>query len=152
MGMSDYKKARELIRESEEDTDFEGPRSEELVQKAERALGLEFPPTYRRFLREFGAGDVGGEEFYGIINDQWEKSSVPDAIWCTLTARRKLGLPADLVVVGDTGDGEFYCLQILPDGTDGPIVTFGPERKVGDKVASDFGKFFRERVEEVVED
>ncbi len=37
------------------------------------------------YLKTFGAGNFGAQEIYGIINADFENSSVPDAIWYTLT-------------------------------------------------------------------
>ena len=64
-----------------------GPRPEELVAAAERALGLEFPPGYREFVLDLGAGDVGGEEFFGVVDDGFEDSAIPDGVWLTLRER-----------------------------------------------------------------
>jgi len=153
MGMSAYKKARSIIEDVEEDADVAGPKAEALVSKAEQLLHLRFPPTYRRFLRELGAVEICGEELYGIVKSDFHNSGVPDAIWCTLAARRKLNLPADLVVIGDTGTGEFYCLQIMPDGSEGPVLTLDPRNPASrQEVASDFGTYFLERIEDFEDD
>jgi hypothetical protein len=53
----------------DDDADVVGERPEALVDPAEQTLGLRFPPSYRAFVRELGAGDAGGEEFYGVIDD-----------------------------------------------------------------------------------
>lgn len=153
MGMSDYRKAKALIHDNEEDADFVGPRSEELVRKAEETLQVLFPRSYRQFLLDFGAGEIAGEEFYGIVEDDFVDSSVPDAIWSTLRLRKKIGLAHDLVVIGDSGAGEFYCLEIEPDGREGRVVTIDPanvsQRK---KEAKNFGVFFLDRIEEVADE
>jgi len=86
MSMEKYLSAVRLINNSGEG-DFAGPKPDALIEKAEGALNLKFPPTYRRFLKEFGCGDVGGEEFYGIISDEFENSTIPNGIWLTLTER-----------------------------------------------------------------
>ena len=41
----------------------------------------------------------------------FENSSVPDAIWYTLTERRETNLPSNLLVIYDTGSDEFFCLD-----------------------------------------
>ena len=61
-------------------------------------LGLEFPPSYRRFVLDFGAGSFGASEVYGVIDSNFENSSVPDAVWCTLDVR-EFDLTLDLVVL-----------------------------------------------------
>jgi hypothetical protein len=64
-----------------------------LVLKAESALGLKFPPTYRKFLLEYGCGNIFGMEFYGVVDDNFINSSIPDAIWITLNERKTSNLP-----------------------------------------------------------
>ena len=75
--MSDYERAAALIAESKDDADFAGPRPAELIQAAEEALGVQFPPTYRRFVSEYGAGNIGSTEIYGVIDFDFEASSIP---------------------------------------------------------------------------
>ncbi|MDV2884706.1 SMI1/KNR4 family protein [Alkalihalophilus pseudofirmus] len=48
---------------------------------------------------------------YGIFNNEFENSSVPDAIWFTLTERRESDLPANLLVIYDSGSDELFCLD-----------------------------------------
>jgi hypothetical protein len=111
MALADYEIAAALIRSHPDLADFAGPRDEELVRAAEEALGVRFPPSYRRFLREYGAGSFGGQEIYGVIDADFESSGVPDAVWNTLGLRHDGDIPPDLVVVYATGDGERLCVQ-----------------------------------------
>ena len=151
MSMSDLEQAFQLIGR---DGNFHGPKPEALIVHAEQVLGLTFPPTYRQFLSRFGCGSVPSYEFYGLIDDDFENSSVPDAIWLTLDERRTSQLPESLVLVSDTGDGGYYAIDVsqkAPSG-DSPIVEWWPglptsasgNRRI---VASDFGVFLLERVQ-----
>jgi hypothetical protein len=104
--------------------DFDGPKDEDLIVAAEQALGLTFPHDYRRFLAEFGAGSFGGTEIYGVIDADFVNSSVPDAIWNTLTLRED-GLPPNVVAFHATGDGEELCL-VCDSPAGGPVIVFVP--------------------------
>jgi hypothetical protein len=135
--MSDYEQAVALLRENDDEADFVGPRSAELIQRAEVALGLRFPPTYRRFLSEYGAGNIGGTEIYGVIDDDFETSSVPDAIWLNLTHPRE-----GLFVFYAVGEGTEFCLDTSRTAPDGemPVVAVAPGDEGGrEEVAQDFG-------------
>ncbi len=90
--MNELEQAIRLIDQNAASADFEGPKSEELVRLAEGALGLTLPPTYREFVRRQGCGDIAGEEFYGVIKDDFENSTVPNGIWLTLNERRTANL------------------------------------------------------------
>ncbi|TMF89808.1 MAG: SMI1/KNR4 family protein [Chloroflexi bacterium] len=72
MAMKDMDAALQLVARNDRQADFVGKRSTEMVADAESALGVRFPPTYRKFLTELGAGDIAGEEFYTIpAADTW---------------------------------------------------------------------------------
>ncbi len=154
MSMNDLERALALVAAHPEEASFVGERSEILVRAAEKALGLKLPPTYRRFVAALGAGSFGAAEIYGVIDIDFEKSSVPDAVWATLRAREDHDLPADLVVVGQEDD-TVLCLQIKPAAAEGPVLEINagedPDR-VGTHVrADDFGAYLLSRIEEELE-
>lgn len=60
MSDADFQQALRIVDENPGRAAFVGGRDEMLVAEAERALGVEFPPSYRRFLEELGAGSFGG--------------------------------------------------------------------------------------------
>jgi SMI1-KNR4 cell-wall len=156
MSMSDSQKAFELI-DNLAGADFHGPKPESLILKAEAALGLTLPPTYRAFLSRYGCGSVSGFECYGIIDGDFENSGVPDAIWMTLRQRRSSGQPASLVLVSETGDGGFYAIDLDQKDREGesPIVEWWPQLQgaTGNRrmVARDFGAFLLEQVQSAAE-
>jgi hypothetical protein len=150
MSMKNYERANELIDEAG-DGDFEGPKPESLVKLAEAALGLQFPPTYRRFLLERGCGDIGGFEVYGLINENFENSSVPDGIWLTLN-ERQAGLYPAFVLIGDSGDGGYYAIDTTKTDSskECPVVLLTSDGGV-EPIAKDFGKYFLDAVKEALE-
>jgi antitoxin YobK len=152
MGVSEYERAKGLREANRGRSRFVGPRSNELVHLAESTLSFQFPPTYRRFLLELGAGNFGPAEFYGIIDDDFENSSVPDGVWFTLSERRERRLSSDLMVIGDTGTGSLYCLETRRDGSEGAVVVVDPggDPLAREIVAIDFGVFFLNRINEVL--
>jgi len=126
-----------------------------LVVAAETALGVSFPPTYRWFIEELGAGSVGGRELYGAIDENFVDSSIPDGIWLTLDERERFRFPKHLVIVGDTGMGEHYVLDTSrpdPDGECPVAVWVTGQSQEADEievVAPDFGSFFWQPLREV---
>jgi hypothetical protein len=149
--MENFKKAAEIIRRNPSKSFFAGAKSLSLLEKMEEVIGYPFPPTYRAFLAEFGAGNFGAMEFFGVIDEDVEDSSVPDGVWYTLTERREVHLPEYLFVVGETGTGELYCLRLEKSYTeDAPVIIVNPgadpAHQEGELVASDFGSFLLDRV------
>lgn len=147
MSVKAYQKAMEIIRTNEEMADFIGGRSNDLIKLAVEELDINFNGIYLDFLQTLGAGSFGSQEIYGIINDDFENSSVPDAIWYTLTERKEINLPNNLLVIYDTGGDELFCLDFnrLDEHEEPKIVSFVPginlDKQKYVKIANDFGDF-----------
>lgn len=149
MSMADLQEAMRIVAANPGRGFFAGPRDAELVAAAERALGGRFPPTYREFVIRLGAGNFGGFEIYGVINDEFEVSSVPNGVWLTLNERRESDLPDEFAIVGSTGDGDYYCVDVR-NGEESPVSVYQPglppDQQRGELAAQDFGKFLLEGV------
>jgi hypothetical protein len=156
MSLEEYRSGRHLIDAHADEADFEGERPEELVERAEATLGRALPPSYRAFVRELGAGDIGGQEFYGIIHGDFENSGIPDAIWLTLRHRDSSNLPEPMILVAETGDGSYYALDTTRSDAAGeaPVVVWTPGASTPEddheQVATSFGSFFADAIARAV--
>lgn len=152
MSVETYQKAKQIIHDNEDLADFIGGRSNELIKLAEEKLGVKFTGLYLDYLQTFGVGNFGAQEIYGIINDKFENSSVPDAIWYTLTERKEINLPNNLLVIYDTGSDELFCLDFnqLDEKGEPKVVSFVPgidlESQSYEVIANDFGDFLLDLV------
>lgn len=152
MSVETYQKAKQIIQTNEDIADFIGERTNELIKLAEEKLGVKFTGLYLDYLQTFGAGNFGSQEIYGIINDNFENSSVPDAIWYTLTERKEINLPNNLLIIYDTGSDELYCLDFnqLDEKGEPKVVSFVPgielESQRYEIIANDFGDFLLDLV------
>lgn len=152
MGMKELEAALRLIAERPELSDFAGPRPERLVDAAETTLGLRLPPTYRHFVQTLGAGGFGAEEIYGIVDDNFTDSTIPNGIWLTLKHRKTSHLPDSMVMIYSDGTGSYFALDTNKRNEDGesPVMVWQPgASRPGDKleiVAPDFGSFFLARL------
>lgn len=155
MSMADLEAAFRII--DENGGDFEGSKPEFLIEAAEGALGLSFPPTYRRFLLEYGCGDIAGVEIYGVIKSDFVNSSVPDAIWLTLRQRDEGQLSTSGIVVYSNGDGSYAVLNANDRSSDDecPVVEWTPgadgDLKSAPRLADDFGAFLFQTVSDAIE-
>lgn len=143
---SAYEEAVAIMRRFPEKMHFAGPRPAALIEKAQKALGLTFPPDFRRFVTDFGAGNFGAFEVYGVTTDNFSSASVPNGIWVTLSERSQSGLPNNFVVIGDDGGGGLYCLSCAsPDDLSCPVFLYFPESPSGtsspEPIARDFGSY-----------
>jgi hypothetical protein len=143
VAMEDLDQALALIAEYGDEGTFAGPAVDATVERAEHLLGLVFPPTYRRFLQRLGAGDIWGEEFYGIVDDDLEDPLVPNAVGLALAERKQGSLPDHLLPVYDLGDGTIFGLDFSTSADDeAPVVSWHANPRAGTEAeASDFGTF-----------
>jgi hypothetical protein len=152
MGMTELSTALRLIADHPALVHLVGPRPEELVAWAEQALNVRFPPTYRTFLRQLGADAFGSVKVYGVCDDDWEDSGIPDMVWLTLTNRRAGWLPERFIHIADDGMGGMIVLDLGDPGPEGePRVKVWETRfDPGDDLevlASDFGTYLLAEVE-----
>ena len=109
--MTTLKDIEDFVATNQEICDAGRPVTDELIEKAERYLDVRFPDDYRAFLKRWGTLSIGPLEFYGICNEDFVNTSVPDAIWYTQRKRQQLGLPKELVILYDNNGVEYYCLD-----------------------------------------
>jgi|SRR5690606_2376577 SMI1 / KNR4 family. len=155
MSQESLMKAFELL-ESDELYDslfFSGEKSLDIVEKAEKTLGLRFPKDYRDFVLGLGAGSVGSSEIYGVINDDFINSSVPDAVWSTLKAR-EAGLPKNLIKIGSHELGS-PCIKVTDDMNQSVVIAyyvgFPEEAQTYEVLAESFGDYFLGKIREEIE-
>ncbi len=159
MSMKDLQEAFDLFEKNKQIGCFSGPKQDQSILLAEEVLGILFPKTYKNFLKLFGSGGLGPVEIYGLTRDyqkDFQSGCVPNAIWLTLDERKDDYLPKHFIIISDTGDGYWYCLDASQKNADGeyPVVIWGlhmPE-KDKEKVAEDFGEFLLEQTKNALED
>jgi hypothetical protein len=113
--MAEYEEGLALLQEHLAESTFES-QAPERVERAERALGVQFPPTYRRFLHELGAGGIGAFDSYGVVDDDLDDVRPPGAVGYTLMLRREGRIADDIVVIYGLGQGSDLRIGDKPSG------------------------------------
>lgn len=151
MSLHDYQAAKLLIEKA--GGDFDGPKPETLIGAAEQALELKFAPSYRRFLLELGCGNLKGLEIYGVINENFDRSCVPNGIWLTLHERLNLGLSTRYVLIGDDGDSGYYAIDTFMSNLSGenPVVKLAVDGRQSEQIADSFGSYLLEAVKAAID-
>ncbi|ANE45448.1 hypothetical protein SY83_02925 [Paenibacillus swuensis] len=164
MSSISYEKAIKLLTyfEKREDLWAIGPCSLELIEAAQKALGLSISGCYLEFVLEYGALSFGSEEISGIVNDDFKltddftNSFQTDAVSQTLDLR-KTGLPHHLFMIYNTTWGEIFCLDysnIDAFSKEPTVVTyylgFDHEAQNYEIIARNFGDFLLDRVTEAI--
>lgn len=145
----------ELIRENEDITNHGNGCDTETLEAAEHAVGLTFPPSYRRLVEEFGTWDVPPKEFLGVYQTPARGDALLGSVEQTLSARGEVGLPSDLLVVMVDDVWGYVVLDASRPDQDGeyPVLAWNPglpDRDGMEKVADDFGSFALEECRRAV--
>ena len=127
-----------------------GPASDASIDAAEEALGCEFPPSYRQFLRRFGAITIPTHLglVHSFVGVDAKSEGYQGVVERTLGARTDNRLSSHLVVVGMGADfKEWFCLDLDDRGDDGelPIVLFDArDNALDQKFYDSFGQMLEE--------
>jgi antitoxin YobK len=152
MTIEHYISARKLLLEGDHELDIDKPlpARPELIRKAEQALGVIFPPSYRQFLTDFGSGGFGSLEVYGILGADFKNSGIPDGIWYTLKKRQdhNVELARKYVIIEHGGDGTCVAIDTSRRDIDGecPLVRIGLDGEPVEPVSDSFGSWLLDEV------
>jgi hypothetical protein len=116
------------------------------IDAAEAALGVAFPPSYRRLIEEFGTWDIAGEEFLGVYQVLAMGKNLLGSVEETLDAQSQYGMPSYLIVVMFDGMGGLVVLDSSQVDGEGeyPVLAWNPgaaDRDSMEKLGDDFGSF-----------
>ncbi len=119
------------------DPEYFGPVPEGDIEAAEREMGLTrpLPPTYRTFLRHFGAAICNKHDIAGLSDTRHDGPKFPywdnvidssEALWNTPS--RGLGVDRHLIYLTSNGGGIYYYLDTSATDADGEcsVVVLGP--------------------------
>ena len=127
------------------DADCDLSPTDERIEETEGALGIKLPPSYLWFVRNYGGGQIYGEEIYSIYPVLSEQS-VGDIAYQSRWAREKKLVKADAVVVCSNDFGEIFYLdpsEATPDGEYPVVVKAG---KIEKRYADSYADFLFKRI------
>lgn len=135
-----------LVRENEGIANHADGCTPAMIERAERELGLTFPPSYLLLLKEFGTWELGAKEFPGIYQTSARGDALLGTVAYTLDDRVGLGLPDHFMVVMHDDVWDVVVLDTSqPDkNKEFPVYAWNPgvlEGGLMEKVADDFGSF-----------
>jgi hypothetical protein len=84
--------------------------SEDWIFSAEQSLGVSLPDEYKWFLRQFGGGEICGEEIYSIYGLPFEEAVGGDVVYQNTIANDNL--VDGKVVLSNTDFGEEFYFKI----------------------------------------
>jgi antitoxin YobK len=82
--------------------------SEEWIIKAEERLGFVLPNSYKRWLRNYGGGEINGEEIYSIYEQDFDTVVGGDIVYVYELNKKNNNYSDEKVVICETDDAVFY--------------------------------------------
>jgi len=149
--MDEKERIRQLI-ESSDATDFapfgQGT-SQAWIDRAESRLGFKLPPSYVWWAKNFGGGEIDGEEVFSIYPTEDVEASGDLAHMRDVKLKNKTAQPNQLFITATQVDEAFF-FKLDEPGVDGEFPVYvwdsinGEERKYAD----DFLGFLERRITE----
>jgi hypothetical protein len=106
--MSNLEELFELLQSRKDKIEFYGPKNETLVASLEKALSVDFPPSYRQFLLNFGGAFFYGNAISGIWNNNPLLPNEGSTFGDTICYKKDYGMPGYLIVIQPDEDAPHY--------------------------------------------
>ncbi|MFF4035193.1 SMI1/KNR4 family protein [Streptomyces sviceus] len=145
-GIEASRQVIELVRANEETASPGQGCSHDTIARAERELGLTFPPSYRLLIEEFGTWGAPPTEFLGVYQTERAGDVLLGSVTETLDARSEVGMPPELMVVLLDDVWLYAVLDTSQPDEDGeyPVFAWNPGVLDGglmERIADSFGEF-----------
>ena len=147
MNTNNYQHAANLIANHPDIASFgdlESGISDEWIQKAEERLSVKFPPSYTWWLKNYGGGEIYGDEIYSIYQMDFDEVVGGDVVYMNELNRKK-GLCTTnqlSILVTDQGDSFYLDLSEVNEQGESPVYNrFGNKR-----YAKDFLEFLEKQI------
>jgi hypothetical protein len=141
--MDQYDRIQQLIIENSDIAEFatfgDGV-SEEWIRRAESALGFKLPMSYKWWLRNYGGGDIGGEEIFSVYGEEFDTVVGGDIVFMY---RQQHENAAGFVPICHSDiDGVFSFDRSAGEGAEWPVISQG----TGKVYANTFLEFLEKRI------
>ncbi|MFI2857644.1 SMI1/KNR4 family protein [Paenibacillus sp. JSM ZJ436] len=146
--MNKYDEIQKLIaeaRDSVEFADYGEGISEEWIIKAEERLGFSLPDSYKWWLRNYGGGEIYGEEIFSIYEQDFDTVVGGDVVYNYELNMKNKNYSKEKVVICEANDDVFYFdLSKRKDENELAIYSLNDNKKY----ANDFIDFLKKRMAE----
>ena len=146
--MNKYDEIRKIIAESENFVDFANfgdGVSEKWIKKAETRLGFALPISYKWWLKNYGGGEIHGEEIFSIYEQDFDTAVGGDIVYMHNLNKRNKNFPDNVFVVCEANDDVFYFyISMKENANEYPVYSLNDNKKYAD----DFIEFLKKRITE----
>jgi hypothetical protein len=137
--MDRFETIKELIQKHfsiVEFADFGEGVSDDWIDKAEVAIGLTFPQSYRWWLHNYGGGEIGGEEIFSIYGDEFDSVVGGDVVHMYRVALQDANSRRDRIPICHSDVDGVFCFDASKGLRDNEYPVFS--EAAGKNYARDF--------------
>lgn len=143
--MDKYDEIKQIIEDSEDVdfADFGNGVSGEWIEKAEARLNISLPESYKWWLKNYGGGEIYGEEIFSIYEHDFDSVVGGDIVYMYEQNKKLYNFPDNILAVCETDDELFY-FDVSEDKPDNEYSIY--EYHSNKLYASDFIDFLKKRI------
>ena len=147
--MSKYDEIKEIIENAGDAVDFaefgDGV-SEEWIERAEKRLNIDLPESYKWWLRNYGGGEIYGEEIFSIYEQDFDTVVGGDIVYMYELNKKQFNYSDNMLAICET-DNETYYFNVSESKIDNEYTIYALHTKV--LYAKDFIEFLKKRILDV---
>lgn len=117
--------------------------AQEWIEKAEIAIGIPLPASYKWWLMNYGGGEIGGEEIFSVYGENFDSVVGGDIVYMYRLALNDGQDPKLVPLCQSDVDGSFsFEIEAGLDGNEYPINS----QATGQRYADNFLDFIEKRI------
>lgn len=144
-----YDEIRKIISDARENVDF-APYgdgiSDEWIDMAEKRLNVQFPDSYKWWLKNYNGGEVFGEEIYSIYGIAFDDVVGGDIVYINEISRKNDNDFYGKLIISELND-ELYYFDLTQGLIEGEYPIY--EYYTKEKYADSFLEFLKRRILEI---
>jgi antitoxin YobK len=147
--METYESIIELIKQNVDVINFAefGQGVSDLwIKKAEDRLAVVFPPSYIWWLKNYGGGEVLGEEIFSVYEKNFDEVKGGDIVYINELNRKNLISDRTQLVIQETDRSEIFYFNLLQSDKNGEYPVYLIFASYKDKYADSFLEFLAKRI------
>lgn len=121
----------------------------EWIDRAEAALGIAFPPSYRWWLSHYGDTALGDSSIYTILQQDFDDACGPDIVYQhRMNQRNSIAIANGLIVFEPESSDEIYYFDLTLPDADGeyPVMLRDLESGTQEVLAPSFAAFLERQL------
>ncbi|MBP2623221.1 SMI1/KNR4 family protein [Streptococcus oricebi] len=142
--MNNFQSIKQLITSADnvEFADFGEGISKEWVNKAEQALNVTFPNSYKWWLENYGGGEIDGDEIFSVYGLDFDNVVGGDVVYINKLNQKNHVTNTDQLVICESFDDTFFLELSKMNNGEAPVLRLSNKQLY----AKDFLEFLERRI------